>query len=98
MIPILADALGIPASNIIPFREWIERVRRSPPGVEDAANPAVKLVDFLDENFIRMSCGGLLLETTRARQHSPTLRAVGPVGEGVVRRYVEGWREVGFLS
>ncbi len=96
MIPVLADALGIPGSNVIPFSEWIERVRRS--DMHDPENPAAKLVDFLDSNFIRMSCGGLLLETTKSREHSATLRAVGPVSEVVARKYVESWKEMKFLS
>ncbi|EKG11419.1 Beta-ketoacyl synthase [Macrophomina phaseolina MS6] len=98
MLPVLAAQLGIdPAAGIVPFREWIARVRAHPGPVE-WANPAAKLVDFLEADFERMSCGGVLLETERSREHSPTMRAVGPVSEEVVARYISAWREVGFLD
>ncbi len=97
MLPVVADALEIPRSNIIPFDEWVHLVRHSPGSVEKD-NPASKLVDFMDSNFLRMSCGGLLLDSTRTREHSKTLRAVGPVSAEVTERYIEHWKKTGFLS
>jgi acyl transferase domain-containing protein/nucleoside-diphosphate-sugar epimerase/acyl carrier protein/SAM-dependent methyltransferase len=95
-IPVLSEALGIPSSNVIPFKDWVGLVRRFPGSEVD--NPAVRLIDFLDDNFLRMSCGGLLLDTTKSREHSPTLAAVGPVSGDVARRYVKAWRDMGFLQ
>jgi iterative type I PKS product template protein len=89
---ILADALNIP--NLIPFEEWVERVRQAP----QRNNPASTLLEFLDDNYLRMSCGGLVLDVTKTLQHSPTLAAVGPVTEEVVRKYIHIWKEIGFLS
>lgn len=97
VIPVLADALNIPLKNIIPFTNWVRRVRCFPGSVEKD-NPAFKLVDFLDGNFLRMSCGGLLLDTARSTTHSPTLTAVGPVSDEVVRGYIRYWKEIGFLA
>ena len=97
IIPVLADALDIPRSNAIPFADWIERVRNFP-GLVESDNPASKLVDFLDANFLRMSCGGLLLETTKSREHSVTLRAVGPVSDEVAGKFVQSWKDMRFLS
>ncbi|ERF73358.1 hypothetical protein EPUS_08300 [Endocarpon pusillum Z07020] len=96
MIPVLADALDIPRKNVIPFDEWVKRVRNFPGSVE-LDNPAAKLIEFLDGNFIRMSCGGLLLDTTKSREHSQTLAHVGPVSADVARKYIEAWKEMGFL-
>lgn len=98
MLPVLADALDISRDNIIPFEEWVELVRNPPAGILEEDNPAVKLIDFLSDNFVRMSCGGLLLDTKRSREHSETLRAVGPVNVDVVRKYVKYWKDTGFLS
>ncbi len=95
VLPVLARGLGVSEENIIPFGQWVRRVRSFPGSVED--NPAARLVDFLDDNFVRMSCGGLLLETAKACEHSPTLRAVGPVNEDLVKRYLEWWKLKGFL-
>jgi acyl transferase domain-containing protein/nucleoside-diphosphate-sugar epimerase/acyl carrier protein/SAM-dependent methyltransferase len=93
---VLAEALGVPKHGIIPFADWIRRVRAFPGAVE-WDNPAAKLVDFLGHDFERMSCGGVLLATEKAREHSPTLRNVGPVSANVVRKYVQSWKEKGFL-
>ena len=96
MIALWAKALKIPPKNIVPFEEWVRRVRHFTGSVEKE-NPAFKLVDFLDGNFLRMSCGGLLLDTKKARAHSETLAKVGPVSEEVALGYLDYWKKVGFL-
>lgn len=99
MIPTLADALDI--ADVIPFGEWVRRVREWPVKADngaDGANPAFLLTDFLDENFTRISCGGLLMGTANAREHSPTLARVGPVSSATTRLYVSKWIEMGFLK
>ncbi|KAI1085457.1 hypothetical protein F5B20DRAFT_587488 [Whalleya microplaca] len=100
MIPVLADALGIPAdTGVVPFAEWVRRVREHPRRVEgpEGENPAFLLIDFLDDNFLRMSCGGLLLDTKKVREHSPTLAKAGPVSDEVARLFVQSWKDMGFL-
>ncbi|OTB20766.1 hypothetical protein K445DRAFT_18037 [Daldinia sp. EC12] len=100
MTPILANALNIPRESIIPFGEWVQRVREHPRKTEgpEGENPAFLLIDFLDDNFYRMSCGGLLLDTIKARKHSKTLANTGPVGEHIARRFIQSWKNTGFLS
>lgn len=96
MVPVLADALDIPRSNIIPFREWVNRVRQFPGSVE-TDNPAGMLVDFLEQHFVRMSCGRLIMETSKSTEHSRTLRATKPISDDLVRKYIRSWKEMGFL-
>ncbi|KAI0868188.1 putative polyketide synthase [Hypoxylon argillaceum] len=103
----LVDAMGINSNTpgcegvVVPLDEWIRRVKERTREVgareHEGDNPAILLVDFLEDNFVRMSCGGLLLDTARAREHSRTLAGCGPVGEDLVRLYVRSWREMGFL-
>ncbi|KAL2020283.1 hypothetical protein VTK56DRAFT_8607 [Thermocarpiscus australiensis] len=88
---VLKDALAIP--ELVPFGAWVERVRAAP--LRD--NPAATLMEFWDDNFLRMSGGGLVLDTKHALEHSPTLAAVGPVSEELVRKYIHIWKEIGFL-
>ena len=97
MSPVLAAALDIPPQAIISFEDWIQRVRRSPLLVE-SENPAARLVDFLEEHFRRMSCGGLVLDTQHAQEHSHTMAHEGPVSAEVARRYVAAWKDMGFLN
>ncbi|PYH98411.1 hypothetical protein BO71DRAFT_371050 [Aspergillus ellipticus CBS 707.79] len=96
MVPVLTEALGIPAGNVIPFADWVRRVRAFP-GAAEWDNPAALLIDFLDEHFARMSCGGLLLDTRQAQRDSPSLAAVGPVSAELARKYIQGWKATGFL-
>ena len=95
-MPILADALGVPRERIIPFAEWLRRVKVFP-GLVEWENPAAKLVEFLEDDFVRMSCGGVLMETANMWEHSASFRGVGPVEPEVVRRYVSAWKKAGFL-
>jgi thioester reductase-like protein/acyl carrier protein len=92
MNAILTDALNIP--HLIPFEEWVDRVRAAP----SRNNPASSLLEFLDSNYLRMSCGGLVLDVKHTLEHSKTLAAVGPVSEEVVRKYIHIWKEIGFLA
>jgi nucleoside-diphosphate-sugar epimerase len=100
MLPLLAEELGIPERNIISFEEWIRRVRSFPndatPGCD--LNPAKRLVDFLEADFLRMSCGGVLLGTERSQKDSKTMRSVGSVDDAIVRRYLGSWKARGFLA
>ncbi|KAG2419399.1 hypothetical protein HFD88_004195 [Aspergillus terreus] len=90
----LADALGLEASQVVPFAEWTQRVRQFG---NEPENPAVRIIDFLETNFERMSCGGLVLDTTHSLEHSATLRHREPVPMELVRKYIRAWQEMGFL-
>ena len=70
---------------------------RSFPGLVELDKLAAKLIEFLDSNFIRMSCGGLLLDTMKSREHSKTLAGVGPVSDDVGKRYIDSRKEIGYL-
>ncbi|KAI1768462.1 hypothetical protein GGR53DRAFT_517871 [Hypoxylon sp. FL1150] len=76
-IAVLADALDIPRNRIIPFKEWLRRVRDFP-GAAKWDNPTWLLADFFELEFERMSCGRALMETVKAQEHSAVLRGVGP--------------------
>ncbi|KAI0165341.1 hypothetical protein GGR52DRAFT_558385 [Hypoxylon sp. FL1284] len=97
MSPVLAAALDIPPRSIIPFKAWVRRVRWSPLSAE-TENPAARVIDFLESHFERMSCGGLILDTQRAQQHSETMAHQGPVPADVARLYIASWKRTGFLS
>lgn len=99
MTPVLVRALGIPAGAVVPFQSWIKRVRTSPL-VPETENPAARpgMADFLSENFERMSCGGLILDTERAKEHSVTMAREGPVSPALATKFVDAWRRTGFLN
>lgn len=97
MISLLAEVLDIPTANVIPFDKWLKRVRDFPPSMAASENPAAMLADFLEAHFVRMSCGGLVLDTARAVEDSETMKGLGPVSEELVRGYVKRWKDMGFL-
>ena len=96
VIPVLADALGVPQKGVVPLQEWLRRVQAYP-GENPWDNPAAKAIDFFEHKFEHMSCGGVTLATDKAREHSPTLRAVQPVSDELIRKYVQAWKSSGFL-
>ncbi|KAL4748903.1 hypothetical protein BDW72DRAFT_195345 [Aspergillus terricola var. indicus] len=97
MTPIITSALRIPSDRVIPYQEFLNLLRSSPLD-RDREIPAAKIMDFFTRDFEHMACGGLILDTTLSQEHSATLAAQGPVTEEEVRRYIERWRELGFLS
>ncbi|KAK8055200.1 fusarubin cluster-polyketide synthase [Apiospora rasikravindrae] len=88
---VLSDALGV--RHQIPFSEWVARVRATP----RKDNPASTLLEFLDSNYLRMSCGGLILDVRKTLSHAPSLSTVGPVSDEVIKKYITVWKEIGFL-
>lgn len=102
-IALLSDALRVDGKPIaiVPFHEWVRRVRNWPHSEHNSpkgANPGYLLVDFLESNFIRMSCGGLLMGTSNAREHSSTLAKLGSVSDNLIRLFIESWKDTGFLQ
>jgi len=95
MIETLAHSLDIPHENIVPYKRWMERVEQFAGSTTD--NPARQLLDFWENHFPRMSCGGLILDTRKSREHSKHLRELGPVPSELVRKYISAWRKSGFL-
>ncbi|PYI02380.1 putative polyketide synthase [Aspergillus sclerotiicarbonarius CBS 121057] len=95
MTRVLASALDVPPQGIVPFEEWINRVRTS--SLSAAENPAALALGFLEGHFERMACGGIVLDTRRSSEHSTTMAAEGPVSAEVVRAYVSSWKAMGFL-
>lgn len=89
---VLADAVGI--KEIIPFEDWVKRVADAP----QRNNPAATLLEFLGDNYIRISYGGLILDPKNTLEHSKSLRAVRPVSEELIRKYIHIWKEIGFLG
>jgi hypothetical protein len=77
----------------LPFQQWFDAVSQTP----ESLNSAKALKEFLEEDFERMSCGAVILDTAVARSSSSTLRGLGPVSEEAIRRYIDYWKSVGVL-
>ncbi|GAW13921.1 hypothetical protein ANO14919_033130 [Xylariales sp. No.14919] len=97
VIRLLSSELQIPSSNVIPYREWLDRVCNLSPG-RDAENPAKRVMQFLEHDFLRMACGGLVLGTEKAVRVSESLGRAEPISQSTVKRYVDKWRSMEFLK
>ncbi|KAJ5788397.1 type I iterative polyketide synthase [Penicillium paradoxum] len=97
MAVIISKALNIPPTSIIPYEEWLHSVRQFPPSLMASENPAARLADFFEMDFVRMACGGVILDTAHTKEHSETFRGLGSIDESLVRKYIQAWKESGFL-
>ena len=89
----LADELDIPRANIIPSGDWLDRVRHYSDAAE-ADDPAKKVIEFLDDQCLRMACGGLVLDSRNSTEHSKTLASAEPVSTDPARKYVYAWKNM----
>jgi acyl transferase domain-containing protein/thioester reductase-like protein/acyl carrier protein len=97
VLNLIAVELGIPRENKVSYEEWLQRVRDFP-RERDSENPARKVMEFLENHFLRMATGGLVLGTEEAVKVSKTLGTATPVEEGLIRKYVQTWKEIGFIG
>ena len=80
----------------VPYAEWLRRVRAL--GDDPQQNPASKLFEFLERDFLRMSSGTVALGTEIARSVSRTMADSGPIERRHLEEYVRYWKSVGAME
>ncbi|KAL0059558.1 hypothetical protein AAF712_013703 [Marasmius tenuissimus] len=78
---------------LVSFSEWTERVRRC--SDDPVKNPALKIIRFLEEDFVRMASGKVVLGTELACEDSATLKGSVPVGRRQMEEYWVYWQSRG---
>ncbi|KAK0762039.1 hypothetical protein N5P37_004839 [Trichoderma harzianum] len=96
MITLLSSELGVPSDRIVPYEQWLKEVKSCDASTTE--NPAKQLMSFWETHFLRMSTGPLILDTKHSREHSKTMRESGPVESELVKRYIQRWKQSGFLE
>ncbi|KAL7899822.1 citrinin polyketide synthase [Trichoderma sp. SZMC 28014] len=96
MIALLSSELGVPSDKIVPYEQWLKKVKSCDASTTE--NPAKQLMSFWETHFLRMSTGPLILDTKHSREHSKTMRESGPVESELVKKYIQRWKEEGFLE
>ena len=93
-----ASCMGISTVRA-PFDEWLRNVQAAVEqhGTENEQMELDMLSDFLERDFRRMATGKVILDTSRTRSVSRTLREVDGVTTEVVSKYVSEWRRNGTL-
>lgn len=92
----LAERLNLPPTALQPYNEWLSRVR-SLVKDDDSASMG-HLLEFFEQDFQRMSSGGVLLDTAAMRAISGTLKMSNHVSDDTLACYVDYWRRSGFLE
>lgn len=91
----IAKELGRPPSCLVEFEEWTRLVGQKTSA--DCGSGTGILMDFLAQDFRHMSGGGIVLDTSKARQVSATLRNADSVSAETITKYVESWKEYNLL-
>ncbi|TFK52667.1 acetyl-CoA synthetase-like protein [Heliocybe sulcata] len=91
---ILSDDPSAPLPKI-PFGEWLDRVKGL--GDDPERNPAYKIISFLENDFVRMASGPVILGTSRAKQDSVTMVRSTAIDGRHLEEYVGYWKRVGAL-
>lgn len=73
------------------FAAWLTEASKS-------GHVPTDLLHFLERHFIRMSGGGLVLDTKNTRMISTTCCSTGSLGINDIERYIEFWKSEGFLQ
>ncbi|EKM53824.1 uncharacterized protein PHACADRAFT_125794 [Phanerochaete carnosa HHB-10118-sp] len=90
ILRVIASALGVPSDEFPPYAEWLQKVKADS---DAATNPCVKIIPFLEDEFLRMATGQVVLDTAKARELSPTLDASVALSEEHIRAYIEYWKQ-----
>lgn len=97
LLPVLASKLGLKVPLPVPFETWLKRAS-SLGDTEANLSFIYNLLPFLREDFQALSSGGVVLDTTRARRVSRSLRACNGVSLELLDLYLESWRRESFLQ
>ncbi|KIK63254.1 hypothetical protein GYMLUDRAFT_197778 [Collybiopsis luxurians FD-317 M1] len=81
---------------IIPFKDWLDRARAL--GEDPSYNHALKVMHFLEQDFIRMASGTVILRTAESKLDSPTLLRSTSLDKRHLEEYVAYWRKQKFLA
>lgn len=80
---------------IIPFATWLERVQAL--GDDQENNYAQKVMHYLENDFVRVASGAVILRTANAKLDSPTLVKSTALDRQHLVEYCDYWKKQGFL-
>lgn len=98
IMAIVAERLGHPPSAFVDYGDWLHLVRAHSAKKENDDPEVSMLMHFFENGFRHMSSGGVILDTSGAREKSSALRNADKVGEETVARYAQQWQQEGMLT
>lgn len=93
----LTEKLHLNRSKPLAFDEWLEKASVVAEAADDQ-DFFTNLKPFLETYFRRLSGGEVILDCTKSRKASRSLRTCNGVGLGMLDRYIEYWKKSGILQ
>ncbi|KAK4244020.1 hypothetical protein C7999DRAFT_35641 [Corynascus novoguineensis] len=91
VMSLMAHELGLRGpGSFLPYDEWLKRALGT--GSIDS------LADFFEHHFQRLALGDVILDTTKSRRISATLRTSSGLTKELLAKYVRDWACQGFLK
>lgn len=88
---VIENCLHLPVRRRLDYQEWLARIAARCDSVPD-------LLEFLQDHFLHMSSGRLILDMRNTLAISPALRSTGSVRIDTVELYLEFWKKKGHLN
>jgi hypothetical protein len=95
ILRVVASKLGLSIQQSLPYAQWLEKVKAVPDAM---VNPCVKIIPFLEDEFIRMVTGEVVLDTVLTQRISPALHGLAPLSDENLVQYIEYWKREKFLE
>lgn len=96
LLSALAIKLNLKNRAPLPFDLWLDNISEAQTNAEEMES-LHHLKQFIQSDFRKLS-GDLILDTTRARQISRSLRTVDGITLNLLDKYIAYWRKCGLLS
>ncbi|KFA80971.1 hypothetical protein S40288_00833 [Stachybotrys chartarum IBT 40288] len=90
ILTFLSEELGLLGAARLPFEEWLQKALDVGIGGSLSA--------FFQDHFRDLALGTIVLDTTKARAISPTLKGSNAVQKELIVRYVRRWKDLGLFE
>lgn len=92
---VISCSIGAPSDlGFLPFEHWLDLVKDNS---DSANNPCAKIIPFLEQEFLHMATGDVVLDTTHTRSVSATLAGSQALSEEHLRKFVDYWKREKFI-
>ena len=104
ILKIFARNMDLSSTDTLEWEAWLASVQKLGNQIDDSvpqtpvdANPCIKILDFLQQDFLRLGTGGVVLDLAKARSYSRTLRNSQAISDELIQLYLDGWKGQGWL-
>ncbi|KAF8627100.1 hypothetical protein AX15_004541 [Amanita polypyramis BW_CC] len=80
--------------KLVGYSEWYAQLRALG---DEPLNLAYPLLSFFETDFLRLSTGGVVLDTTMAAEESTAMATSKPVKRKLLLQYITYWQSIGVL-